>query len=101
MVASPLAESNYYVVFTKVNSPSDPYASKTKLRSLSGTLSSCVDQSFSKTSFCPLKLFAPEPLSAYSIAKRAAPRLAIEHKVLQAQAAPHLFHLFGVAFECP
>src|SRR5260370_10720009 len=40
MLPSPLPESNYYVVFTKANSPSDPYASKTKLRPLSGTLSS-------------------------------------------------------------
>src|SRR3982074_3597530 len=40
MRPSPLPESNYYLVFTKANSPSDPYASKTKLRPLSGTLSS-------------------------------------------------------------
>jgi hypothetical protein len=40
MLPSPLPESNYYVVFTKANSPSDTYASKTKLRPLSGTLSS-------------------------------------------------------------
>jgi hypothetical protein len=33
--------------------------------------------------------------------QHAAPRLAMEHKVLQAQAAPHLFHLFGVTFGCP
>jgi len=39
MPPSPLPEANYYVVFRKVNSPSNPYASKTKLRSLSGTLS--------------------------------------------------------------
>jgi transposase-like protein len=31
---SPLPESNYYVVFTKADSPSDLYASKTKPRSI-------------------------------------------------------------------
>src|ERR1700677_401322 len=40
MLPSPLPESNYYIVFTKANSPSDPYASKTKLPPISGTLSS-------------------------------------------------------------
>jgi hypothetical protein len=33
-------ESNYYVEFIKANSYSDPYASKTKLRPLSGIRSS-------------------------------------------------------------
>jgi len=40
MLPSPLPESNYYVVFTKANSPSDPYVPKTRLPPLSGTLSS-------------------------------------------------------------
>src|SRR5260370_15255208 len=40
MLPSPLPESNYYVVFTKANSPSAPYGSKTKLRPLSGPRSS-------------------------------------------------------------
>src|ERR1700679_3808827 len=40
MLPSRLPESNYYIVFTKANSPSDPYASKTKLPPISGTLSS-------------------------------------------------------------
>jgi len=39
MLPSPLPESNYYIVFTKANSPSDTYASKTKLPPISGTLS--------------------------------------------------------------
>jgi hypothetical protein len=53
MLPSPLPESNYYVVFTKVNSPSDPYASKTKLRSLSGTLSFLRRSILLQDLFCP------------------------------------------------
>jgi DDE domain len=55
-------------VFRKDNSPSNPYASKTKVRALSGTLSFLRRSIFSKTSFCPLRLFEPEPLTVYSIA---------------------------------
>ena len=51
MLPSPLPESSYYVVFTKANLPSAPYASKTKLRPLSGTLSS-LHRSFSRTLLC-------------------------------------------------
>jgi hypothetical protein len=47
-------------VFAKVNSPSDPYASKAKLRSLSFLRISILLRDL----FCPLKLFAPEPPSA-------------------------------------
>ena len=52
MLPSPLPESSYYVVFTKANLPSAPYASKTTLRPLSGTLSSLHNQSFSRTLLC-------------------------------------------------
>jgi hypothetical protein len=44
MLPSPLPESSHYVVLTKANLPSAPYASKTKLCPLSGMLS-CLHRS--------------------------------------------------------
>src|ERR1700677_1174724 len=56
MLPSPLPESNYYVVFTKANSPSDPYAPKTRLPPLSGTLSSRHRSIRLQTSSCPTEI---------------------------------------------
>jgi hypothetical protein len=63
MLPSPLPESNYYVDFINANSPSDTYASKTKLHPLPGIRSSLRRSILLQALLCPSKIFAPEPLS--------------------------------------
>src|ERR1700728_481070 len=51
-----IAGIDYYVVSTKANSPSEPYASKTRQPPLSERCTRCIDQSLSRTSSCPTKI---------------------------------------------
>jgi hypothetical protein len=68
MLPSPLPESNYYVEFIKADSSSDTYASKTKLRPLSGIRSSLRRSILLQDLTLPSKIFSLEPVLGHLFA---------------------------------